>query len=340
MRLDSTLSATEDVAPLWQLLTLECSPKELLRRSRDVVMEGLMPRLDGFKKLTRGPGFFECLQAVRLDGYEVLAMQQGWGLFNPTRRREASRWAVERLERANTLHEGRAALGGLLELAGLRADSVRLVLIPADPANRNLMTRCFGLSVAADAPGLVLVEVWPSEGNLARLPAALARAAARQAVLKAGSLPVGRRPTTAQLLHAEALADRLAENAELCPPGELWREALAAPADHDAALQHIADLSQVPGYGELDTNVYAFVDEGGATSVPPFETSPLDEQERAYTIGALETELEQTSPSRVAAALYGDPATQQWGHPGVGLSALAGLQVARAWSDGHGALTP
>ena len=91
----------------------------------------------------------------------------------------------------------------------------------------------------------------------------------------------------------------------------------------------------MPSYDELDTNVYAYVDEGAATSVPPFEVSALDADEVTYTLEALATELEETSPSRVAAALYGDSATQQWGHPGAGFSALAGMQVARTWSEAH-----
>ena len=210
---EGPLCAAEDVAPLWELMTVECHPKELLQRSRAVVMEGLMLRLDGFKTLTRSRGIFECLQVVRLDGYEVLAMQQGWGLFNPTRRRAASRWAVEQLDKTQTLANSRAALGSLLDLAGVNPEDVRLVLVPADPSNRNLMTRAFGLSMTADAPGLVLVQVWPSPGNLNRLPAALARAAARQALLADGTLALEKRATTAELLRAEALADELAEQA-------------------------------------------------------------------------------------------------------------------------------
>ncbi|MEM9408741.1 MAG: hypothetical protein AAGA81_22110 [Acidobacteriota bacterium] len=339
-RLDAVPCAAEDVAPLWDLLTLDCPPKELLQRSREVVMEGLMLRLDGLKTLTRSPGVYECLQIVRLDGYEVLAMQQGWGLFNPTRRRPASRWAVAQLRENETLHACRAALGSLLELASVDPAGVRLVLVPSDPSNRNLMARAFGLSLAADAPGLVLVQLWPSRGNLERLPAALARAAARQSLLADGTLALGQRPTAADLLRAEALADELAERAGLCAAGQLWRQTLAPPPDHLEALQHVAELSEVPSYDELDTNVYAFVDEGASTSVPPFEVTALDPEETEYTLQALDAELEETAPSRVAAALYGDPAARQWGHPGVGLSALAGVQVARLWSDARGAPKP
>ena len=32
------------------------------------------------------------MQAGAVDGYSVVAAQQGWGLFNPSRRVEASQW--------------------------------------------------------------------------------------------------------------------------------------------------------------------------------------------------------------------------------------------------------
>ena len=318
----------EDVSALWELLTISCSPRELLSRSRSVIMEGLMLSLGALKPWTREPGLFDVLRSVRLDGYEVLAMQQGWGLFNPTRARGASSWAVKALTAQRTLESAAEFLSEALEAVELHPSSVRVVLIPGDPANRNFMSRCHGLSVAGFLPGVVLVQVWPSIGNLERINPALARAAAYQSASAAGTLVAGQRPATGTLLEIEALAAEVAQTLGACRREALWETALAAPPDHEGALASAALLCGESSYDALDTNVYGIVDEGEETRVPPFSPEQLAPDEVEYTLEALAGEVHETEPSRVAAAIYGDPAIATWGYQGIGISSLAGVQVA------------
>lgn len=253
-------------------------------------------------------------------------MQQGWGLFNPTRTVSASAWACGRLTPA-VQSTAVATLTAALSRLGVESD-VELLMVPADPANRNLMTRCHGLSVCAAVPGWVLVEIWPSDGNLDRLAAGLARAAAHQqfALSREGrEAPI----TLADVLKVEACAAQLAAPLELVHAGSLARQLFDPPADHAATLRHIAGFYGLEGYDDLDTNVYGGLDRGADTRVPPLGPAPVvTPAERAYTREAIASERETTDPVRIAACLYGDEAVRAWGHAGGGYSPLAGFEVA------------
>jgi hypothetical protein len=323
-----------DLEPVWELFHLEVHPRELLARARPILMDGLQRRLAPPLAATRraeSPWAIERL--VRLDGYEAVAMQQGWGLFNPTRRPAASIWAVEILRRKGVVERCRSALAAALHAAGAAwpqargAEAIDLVVVPGDPANRNFMTRTHGLSVAARSPGLVLVQVWPSAGNLERLPAAMARAAAHQVLAP--------RLDLAEQLNCESAADRIGHTLGVCRAQQLWREVLAAPCDHEAALEHAAALSGAPSYAALDTNIYGHTDQAVSTRVEPWTVEPLDEEERSYTVAVLAQMLEAavSDSATIAGALFGDDAMRAWGHRGAGFASLAGFQVAALRPD-------
>lgn len=55
---------------------------------------------------------------------------------------------------------------------------IEVFLLPADPANRNLMVVNYGLSCFGGTPGYLLVEVWPGSGNITRLEPAVGSPAA------------------------------------------------------------------------------------------------------------------------------------------------------------------
>jgi len=130
-----------------------------------------MLRLDALAPLVRGRGAYELLQITRLDGYEVLAMQQSWGLFNPSRRRPASAWAVDRLRSTDTA----ATLSARLATMGLVVDAGRIVLAGEQTVYRLAHGRAgarvaiyaedplvsvaarLGLRVGAEEPDLVLI---------------------------------------------------------------------------------------------------------------------------------------------------------------------------------------
>lgn len=309
-----------------ELLVSDARPTERLRLARGPIIEDIQRRLPPLLDPERAPALFLIHQAARLDGYEVGAMQQAWGLFNPTRPVAASAWAVERLSEA-IRKEAAANLEAALGAGGVDAE-VELLIIPAEPANRNLMVRAHGLSITAGAAGWVLVEVWPSDGNLARLAPALARAAAHQAFAQR-QRNQNRALTLAEAIAIETDAAGLAERLGLDLGLPLWRRLFAPPADHTAALQAIAAWAGLDDYDQLDSNIYGHLDRGRDTRVPALgPASDPSEDEHEYNREAIEADRESTDPARIAACLYGDEAVELWGHPGAGYGPFAGLTTA------------
>ncbi len=314
-----------DTSILTELLVARSSPRERLRRARGPLMDDLQARLLPLIGTHACPALFQVQQVARLDGYEVAAMQQTWGLFNPTRSIEASSWAVAQLC-ADVVHAASDALDGALARLGATAE-VELLVVPGDPANRNLMVRSHGLSVCAVAPGWVLVEIWPSQGNLDHLMPSLVRAAAHQKFAQQLAR-IDQPVTLAQALQVEAGAGQLAEAMGHGPAATLGRRLFSPPVDYEATLEAIAGFYDLERYDELDTNIYGGLDRGGETRVPAFEHAPdMADDERAYTLEAIASEHDTTDPVRIASCLYGDPAVQAWGHPGGGYAMLAGLDA-------------
>lgn len=273
-------------------------------------------------------GGYEVLAAAQLEGFDVLAGQQGWGLFNPTRSPEASAWALQRLREAHVLEQTRLTLERCAQaLTGLALpESTSCYVIPADPANRNLMVRNRGLSVFGRLPGWVLIEVWPSEDNLERLGPELARAF-HQGV-RLACVPWGDSPTLADYLAVEGLsacfADSLFGEGRAGP----WHPQPQAAERWQATLEEVARMSGAPSLEEMQTNVYGMRVSMSPSAVQPPPPAPMDQEELTYSVSVLREALEETAPGRIAAYLYGDALVAPQGYAAVGLSPYVGLAVA------------
>ncbi|HEY1014978.1 MAG TPA: hypothetical protein VGE07_19880, partial [Herpetosiphonaceae bacterium] len=158
-------------------------PRDRFAQAQEILFD---PRaIGGGRREARDPnwGGFQVMETALQDGHAAVAGQQAWGLFNPARKPEASAWAFARLEARDAWAEaGRwlAACADTLPAAAL-PERLSLLLLPADPANRNLMLMNRGLSGFAGGDGNLVLEIWPGAGNLARLLPALARLLAHTA---------------------------------------------------------------------------------------------------------------------------------------------------------------
>lgn len=280
-------------------------------------------------------GGFQVMETALQDGHAAVTGQQAWGLFNPARKPEASAWAFARLD----AHDAWAAAGRWLAAcaAALPPASLpprlSLLLLPADPANRNLMLMNRGLSGFAGGDGNLVLEIWPGDGNLARLRPALARLAAHTARWRlAADQPI----TLGALLALEGLAAAFV--AERCPEraGDAWLAPFAAPPGWEDDLQALAALYGVASFADIPFNIYGSWGVMGAERPP--EPVPLDDDELAYSAALLAGRLDATDPALIAAALYGDELVAANGFPTLGLSAYAGFQVAFAAVRRHARL--
>lgn len=273
-------------------------------------------------------GGFGVMRAAQRDGFDVLASQQLWGLFNPTRLPALSAWAFSRFREAGVLARCREWLTRVAsDLAPTQPPRLDFLLLPADPANRSLMVDNHGLSAFAGVAGTMLLELWPSAGNLARLEPLLTRLCAH--TMRWAQAPA---TTLADYLVLEGLASSLV--AVYFPQvGRPWLLAHEAPDDAEATLSEIAAHYGLAHYSELRTNVYGSLMPVGEARPP--QAPWLDEEEREYTRQVLGAALTERSPQRIAAYLYGDEILAAQGHPTVGLSPLAGFHIAHELVQGY-----
>lgn len=308
------------------LFTQRVRPRELLARAQEPLFgpHGLRRWVDVPMK-EKDRGGYAVMQVAQQDGYDVMMAQQMWGLFDPGRESEASEWAFDRLTSIDALATVQSWLQACMNALPAPRDLMRLecVLAPADPANRNLMVMNHGLSLFGGVPGYLLVEVWPSAGNLVRLKPALARVYAHN-LRWALTPPVGE-PTLADILVLEGLAASFV--AAVCPDvrDEPWLVAFRSANDWLAALAAVARLYGVPAYDAIGSNVYS--SRFSSAGVQPPEARPLDADERAYACDLIGAALDTTAPGLVAAYLYGDVLVAPQGHPTVGLPPYAGFGV-------------
>jgi len=254
-------------------------------------------------------------QAAQQDGFEACVAQQMWGLMNPARSRAASAWAFEVFREQQVLKKVEGWLEGW---AGQFSSSVKLevFVVPADPANRNLMLRCNGLSVAGLA-GCLTASLWPSMGNLRRLEAALARAFVYS--LRQQHHPAR---TLADYLVMEGLASVFAGQVQFHRTP--WLIPFLKPEDWQDELGRVAQFHSVEHYEDIPANIYGNVVSGEYA----MEIGPLEAEEIEYAVSLVPLTLETTDTNAIAAYLYGDQAVLPQGHPGVGMVALGGIEVA------------
>lgn len=307
------------------LFTARVRPKALLARAQAPLFDP-----GGLRGWLRVPaarkehGGYAVMQAAQQDGYDVMMAQQMWGLFDPGRKPEASVWAFDRLLATDVLGCARAWLRAAAEMLPAARDLTRLacILVPADPVNRNLMVLNHGLSVFGGVPGYVVAEVWPSEGNLARLHPALVRAVAHN--VRWACAPVQGEVTLGDLLVREGLSAAVVAATCADHADAPWLVAGHPADDWSAALAAVARLYGVSAYDAIGFNVYGARFSSGP---PPPDTWPLDAEERAYTRDLIGPALAVSAPGQVAAYLYGDALVSPQGHPTVSLPPYAGVEV-------------
>lgn len=318
----------DTIAQFQPLFTSRERPKALFSRAQEVISsDGMTGRLHHELADRRRNGF-DVMSAAQHDGYESLMGQQGWGLFNPTRSRDASDWEFARYEQAAILEQIERVVTvcvqrlELTEAQAARLPQIQCFLVPADPANRTFMAFNHGLSGFGGAPGYLLLRVWPSSGNLARVPAVLARLVAnnaRQAARTEGLLTLG------DWLVLEGLSAAFVEATSTplnVPP---WLVAFAKPNDWDQALGHVAQFYQLASYNDLVVNVYGGQVPIGSERLP--QAVPLDPEDLAYASEIIKAALNVSDATTIAGYMYGDAIVAMQGHPAVGLPPYAGFEV-------------
>lgn len=315
----------DSLAQLQPLFTSTDPPNVLLERARPLLFdEGGLQWQVGKPTSNKERNGFYVMQAAQQDGFHVLAMQQVWGLFNPTRNRDVSVWQFSQFAQKNVVDLVESILVELCELLprSLLPDKLECYLFPADPANRPLMINNHGLSGFGFARGYLLLQIWPCDGNLTRLRSLLARLL----VHNIRPLPVDRTPTLLDWLVVEGLASGLVEKFIDGSVQAPWGRWLSAPVDWSQTLNEIAMLYGLARYDDLVVNVYSSQIRIGAERLPAVMAMDADEQE--YALDLIRDGLDEIDPNLIAAYLYGDEVVAQQGHSGVGLSPYAGFECA------------
>lgn len=262
---------------------------------------------------------FEIRSYVLRDGYAVVFAQQAWGLFDPRRTVEASEWQFERFSSLRIEEVIRHELEACASAVDSDMDIV-CYPVPIDPAEPMEMVGDHGLSCYGGESGQIVLAVWPSDGNLARLGVVLARAF-MQTITWAS---LDGTPTLREVLLLEGQAARFVANRvpELREP---WLAPFEEPADHGEMLRHAAQLLGLNEYAELQGNVYGA--RITAADVPAPRCEPMNTEVRAYAWEVIEPMLASTDPRTIAACLYGDELIAAHGHPALGLTPYAGFQL-------------
>lgn len=325
------------------LRELYCSrlpPQERFRRAGPLLLDpgtAIQPFYRARASHGRDWPALDVMAVAGCDGLEAGRGSQVWGLFNPQRSLEAAAWEFAQYDAVELHARARQVLAQLAQSLALPDATVDCLLLPCDSASRSLMVFSHGLSVYGAAPGLVLLRLWPCAGNLARLPAALARAWAQ--TLR--HLAFGRETlqSLADFLVMEGIAAALVAR---CQPDEPvpWLSSLAAPPGWEGELGRIArEYYGVADYSDLVTNLYGAQVVMGGERPPPARA--LDGETLALTIAELGDSLDARHAHAIASALYGDEVLAQGGHPPAGIPAWAGFEVAfrlvEAWLRETGA---
>ena len=315
----------DTISLLRPYFTVRTRPKELFAQVQATLLSpgGALEALLAAMK-ARSRGGFDVMEAAQHDGYEVLFGQQIWGLFNPTRKIEASAWEFAQYADADILsrlNDWLQRFAAFFDHVGMPAQ-IECYLLPADPANRAFMITTHGLSCFGGVPGYLAARIWPSRGNLARLEPALARVFAHN--LRWANAPQIEPATLGDFLVLEGLAAAFV--AEMVPELDApWLVAFRAPDDWDAALQSVAEMYGAPRYDEVLVNVYGATAPIGAERPP--RALPLDTEDLEYARAVIGGAIDLSDAHLIAAHLYGDELLAAQGRPTVGLPPFAGFEV-------------
>lgn len=316
----------DTISMLRPLFELRVHPKELFERAQKPLYgpDGLLNLISTPMKEKAGGGY-EVMTAAASDGYAVMMAQQMWGLFNPRRKQEASHWAFAQMIEADIINAARAWIGRFDQFLGSSGLSqIECFILPADPANRSVMISSRGLSSFGGVPGYLLIQIWPSRGNLARLGAALARLFTHNA--RWSHARRKKSATLGDFLALEGLASGVV--AHFCSESERepWLAAFRKPDDWDAALDHVARIYGVKSFSEIVANVYGMSAPVGEEQGP--QSARMKIEEIAYAREVISRSLEVADGQVIAAHLYGDLVVAAQGHQTVGLPPYAGFEIA------------
>jgi hypothetical protein len=305
------------IAELEPLFLSSASPKEKFAQAQRTVVnpDGLASRLG---RAADSPEYAVMAAALQ-DGYDVVAAQQVWGLFNPARSMAATAWQFARYHEANLPAIAQNAWERCAAQQPL-AKHVECYLLPGDAANRTFMMHNLGISAFASVVGdsaQIRVAIWPSRHNVKTFPEVVERLYAH--VAGAGQSTLGRfitREALAASFHSfgkdETWLGRRMRDLST------WRE----------ALRDLAEVCGVKSAAELPVNVYGTRSTLG--TLPDFwnQLAPLANDERDYACELIRNAWESTHPGAIAAHLYGDAVVAEHGIEPVGLPPFAGFQVA------------
>lgn len=264
----------------------------------------------------------EMLKAVRSDGIDLLEMQQQFGVFNPSRNKEATSWYYfeeDRLSLTQTVIQTVLDCASFLPQS-LLPSQLHVAIVPADCADPIFMRRQGGLSVYGRTPGYLLVRIWPTEGNLYRLGPAVLRALIHGIRRQEGALSLGEAVATEGVA-----AYWVQKQYGPCEVDHAWMLALQHAKDWARVLHQIAEWYGEQDYGNVEVNIYGSRLKAGSISVVPPE--PYSSEELAYAWGELKRNWNSNEPVTVAGFLYGDMLLSEQGYPTSGVPAYSGFAV-------------
>ncbi|MFZ4827607.1 MAG: DUF2268 domain-containing putative Zn-dependent protease, partial [Phototrophicaceae bacterium] len=306
------------------LYTLEMKPKDRLELAQQLFLNDSHLYTHLSKQAHQHETGLDVYEAIQWDGFKLVAGRQGWGMFNPTRPIEGSRWLFEQYERLDIfrhIHDRLAVLVSAFTHPPL--EQITCHLAHGDPCNRSLMAHNFGLTCFGGMAGVLFIQFWYSPLNLQRLDYALARGVIhtlRQAYTSNQAFR-----TLGDCLVTEGLASHYLMQA--LPPSQhpAWGVVHAPPADWEDALEQIAQWRGEASYSDVYDNVYSQPVRIGEERAPlPLA---LDDEELAYSYEVMQPYLAHTHAPTLAACLYGDERIAQTGYPTFGLSPYAGFAV-------------
>lgn len=289
-------------------------PKALLELAHplfyaeDAVFRSLMPVL-------QASSFEAKLAEVCNKG---VSSQQGFGLFNPNRKIIASQWVYQRFAELGIESQIKDMLLALADELKPLPETLTVFILPADPANRRTMLRDYGQAyfVASD---MLIIQLWPSAGNIALLKAQLAKVLAQLSFQKEQAI--------------RSLADALTMQAQIagfvkkvCP--EITSAdflTVQAASDWQAVLAELASLYKAPNYDAIPSNIYGS-DGSAVSALAPIIKLTQEELEFAFEL--LAANLTETNVAKIAAFLYGDEMVISQGHEAQAMPNYAGLELA------------
>jgi len=310
----------DTVTLLEPFFTSRAHPRDLFAGVSDTLLAE-----DGFLRHVQMTAVTDQTRDVLQAAYpEPVVGSQAYGLFNPIRSRDGSDWIFARFRAADVLGRVQTALNRLLTHVDYPMATLDCLLFPVNTASAIQMKVYHGLYVLAGAPGYLQVLIWPTQANLARLDAVLAYGLAVN--VRAARFGLH---TLADWLAATGLAANWV--AELYPAMPLpWLINYQSPPGWDSEMRRLADLHNAPDFDSIVTNIYGNMGVFADVIAPDVAALDPDDLEYSHMLfdEALKSRPAITQAATIAAYLYGDDFVKRQGHPAIGLTALAGLEVA------------